>query len=159
MWRSQNLHLSPRIYLLLTSIFVPKMRAKINKYNDGRLAQITRIEKCIQLYATLPKSTPPSQNIPPPRIYSSIFCYYNRRRSQNLPLPQAPRMYPLPLRYLYATLLKSTHTFQNIPPLFNYYMRPSQNLSKKYSPLFHNYLQRSENLPILLRIHTPFSQL
>ena len=60
-----------------------------------------------QLYATLPESTPPSQNIPPfsttvcdpPRIYPSLPAYtpifnnyFIMRRSQNLSLP--PRIYP-----------------------------------------------------------------
>ena len=62
-----------------------------------------------QLYATLPESTPPSQNIilflttvcDPPRIYPSLpeyttfstTIYIYVRPSQNLPLP--PRIYPL----------------------------------------------------------------
>ena len=88
-----------------------------------------------QIYATLPESTPPSQNIPPPflvtifdyhRIYPSLpeytpLFYTYVRPSQNLPLP--PRIYPLPFYFL-ATI-----------------MRPSQ------------------NLPLPPRIYPPFQQL
>ena len=50
--------------------------------------------------ATLPESTPPSQNIPPPFSTNVYMC-----PSQNLPL--LPRIYP-PFHQLYATLSEST---------------------------------------------------
>ena len=67
--------------------------------------------------ATLPQSTPPSENIPP--FSTNLYV----RPSQNLPLPL--RIYP-PFQHLYATLPESTppsHT-----PLLNRYiiMRRSQ---------------------------------
>ena len=54
--------------------------------------------------ATLPESTPPSQNIPPFNNYM--------RPSQNLPLP--PRIYP-PFQQLCAILPESPPPSQNIP--------------------------------------------
>ena len=53
-----------------------------------------------QLYATLPESTPPSQNIGPTLLFNNCM-----RPSQNLPLP--PRIYP-PFQQLYANLPEST---------------------------------------------------
>ena len=70
MRRSQNLPLPPRIY--------PPFQ---------------------QRYATLPESTPPSQNIHP------FLTNAHVRPSQNLPLP--PRLYPT-FQQLYATLPEST---------------------------------------------------
>ena len=71
-----------------------------------------------QLYATLPESTPPSQNIPlqtirdPPRIYPSLPEYTPFSMSA---ICDPPRIYP-PFQQLYATLPESTHPSQNIPP-------------------------------------------
>ena len=76
---SQNLPLPPRIHPLFN--------------------------KCI--CATLPESTPHSQNIPP---FQQMYNYV--RRSQNLPL--SPKYNPL--QQLYAVLPESTPSSQNIPP-------------------------------------------
>ena len=77
-----------------------------------------------QQYATLPESTPPSQNIPP--FNKCILC---------------------------ATLQEYTSFSLNIPPpLFNNYMRPSQNIPfplRIYPPFSTNvYVQPSQNIPL-----------
>ena len=114
------------------------------------------------LYATLPESTPSSQNIPPfstticicdpPRIYPSLPEYtplFNNymRPSQNITpfsttICEPPRIYPPPPDYT---------------PLFNNYMRPSQNLPlpPRIYPLFNKYIRPSQNLAIAPRIYTP----
>ena len=108
-----------------------------------------------QLYANLPESTPPSQNIGPTLLFNNSM-----RPSQNLPPP-----------------------LQKYTPLFNSYMRPSQMLSlppriypifnvnyicdpptiypslPEYTPLFNNYLRPSQNLLIPPRIYPHFQQL
>ena len=113
---------------------------------------------------------PPSQNLPlPPRICPPFNNYM--RSSQNLPLPprytifstnvyvRPPpppphRIYPslqeyAPFQQLYAILPESTPPSRNIytPPLFN------------NTPLFNNYMRRSQNLPLLPRIYRLFQQM
>ena len=130
-------------------------------YSDPRiypyLPEYTHLfNKCI--CATLPESTPPSQNIPPP-----FFNNY-MQPSQNLLLPpriyppflttiilcDPPRIYPslskfTPLfnKFIFATLPEYTPPSQNTPP-FNNYMRPSQILPpppppQNIPPLVNNY--------------------
>ena len=85
------------------------------------------------LYATLPESTHPSQNIP-------LFNNY-MWPSQSLPLTL--RIYP-PSQQLYATLPESTPPSQNIPP-----------------PPFNNYnimLWPSQNIPLPPRIYPLLNQ-
>ena len=120
--------------------------------------------------ATLPESTPPSQNILP--FSTNLYV----RPSQNLPLP--PRIYPLfnKCRPIYVTLPESTSPSQNIPPFSpticdplriypsqnippfstNVYVRPSQNipLPLKIYPLFNHYVRPSHNLPLPRRIYS-----
>ena len=60
------------------------------------------------IFATLPESTPPSQNILP--FSTNLYV----RPSQNLPLP--PRIYPLFNKCINVTLPESTSPSQNIPP-------------------------------------------
>ena len=95
-----------------------------------------------QLYATLPKSTPPSQNIGPTLLFNNSM-----RPSQNLPPPPSknippfstticdpPRFYPsLPecTPFSISTICDPPTIYPSLPeytPLFNNYMRPSQNL-------------------------------
>ena len=83
-----------------------------------------------QLYATLPESTPPSQNILP--FSTNLFV----RPSQNLPLP--PRIYPP----------------------FNNYMWPSQNLplsSRIYPPFQQMYMCNPPRIHPSLPEYTPLS--
>ena len=103
--------------------------------------------------ATLPESTPPSQNIPP------FQQMYNMRLSQNLPPPHSQNILPLsanlyvrpcqnlplpprinpPYQPICATLPESTPHSQYIPPLSaNLYVRPFQNLPlpPRIYPLF-----------------------
>ena len=104
----------------------------------------------LNIYVTLPESTPPSLNIhfPPfkhlyatlpesthPRIDTAFFDIY-MRHSHNLPLPL--RIYPALYK---VTLPESTSPFQNIPAPFYNYMRRSQNLSRppKICPAFPKY--------------------
>ena len=97
---SQNLPLSPRIY--------PSFQ---------------------QLHATIPESTPPSQNIPPfqqmhmcdpPRIYPSLSNYtlfFNNYMRPSLPEAIPPSQNaPPPFQQLYATLPESTPPSWDIPP-------------------------------------------
>ena len=84
-----------------------------------------------QFYATLPESTPPPQNIPP-------------------------------FQQLYATLPESTHPSQNIPPFSTTTIvcdppRIYPSLPE-YTPLFNNYMRPSQNLPLSPRIYFPFQQ-
>ena len=132
-----------------------------------------------QLYATLPESFPPTQNIPP-------FHFNNHvRHSQNLPLP--PRIYPLNFQQMYmcyppriypylpeytpfstTVLCDSPRIYPSLPeytPLFNNYMWPSHNtpLLPRIYPLLNKYIimRRSQNLTLPPRIYhpPPFEQL
>ena len=97
-----------------------------------------------------PESTSPSQNIPPfkpnyicdpPRIFPSLpeyIPFFNQFICATLPeLPLPPRIYP-PFQQLYATISEST------PPSLPEYTAP---------PLFNNYMRPSQNLPLPLRIY------
>ena len=105
-----------------------------------------------QLYVTLPESTSHSQNIPsvstticdPPRIHPS----------QNIPPPfsttiilcDPPRIYPSPP--------------QNIPPppfKLIYMCNPPRIYPSlpEYTPLFNKYMRLSQNLPLPPRIYPP----
>ena len=99
------------------------------------------------LYATLPESTPPSQNIGPTLLFNNC-----RRPSQNLPLP--PRIYPS-FQQLYATLPESTPPSQNIP----HFQCQLYATLPEYTPLFNNYMRPSQNLLIPPRIYPHFQQL
>ena len=77
------------------------------------------------LYATLPESTPPFQNIPPSTPH---FLKLYMRHTQYLPLAQSvspflqcdpppPGIHP-PFPLLYETLPEATAPSQNIPPSF-----------------------------------------
>ena len=108
-----------------------------------------------QLYATLPKSTPPSQNIGPTLLFNNSM-----RPSQNLP-PPPPRIYP-PFQQLYATLLDSTPPSQNVPHFqCQLYATLPQSTppSQNNTPLFNNYMRPSQNLLIPPRIYPHFQQL
>ena len=80
-----------------------------------------------------------------------------------------PRIYPSlpeytpPFQQIYikcATLQEFTPPSQNIPPFFNSYMQPSENLPlppRIYPPFSTNlYVRPSQNLPIPFRIKPPF---
>ena len=145
---SQNLPLPPRIYPPFQSIYVCD-----NNYMRPSHPSPQNIPVFQQLYATFPKSTPPSQNIGLPPFSINVYV----RPSQNLSLP--PRIYP-PFQQLYATLPESTPPFQNISPFQQMYVRPSQNLPlpPRIYPLFNNYniMRLSQDLLLLTRIHPPF---
>ena len=127
MQSSQYLLLFPSIYPLFLHCDTPRIYSALPQYTlfYTHICDTPRIYSFLpeyippflQLYATLPESTPPSQNMAsfsiticdPLRIYPSLLGYtplvYNYiRRSQSLPLP--PRIYSF----------------------FYYYMRRSQNL-------------------------------
>ena len=161
---SQNLPLPPKIYPFLNTYVRPSQNLPPPSQN---------IAPFQYLYATLPESTSPSQNIPPfqqiymcdsPRIlspplpeyrsipllnkftflseYTPLFNNY-MRPSQNLPLP--PRIYPLFNKFTCATLPESSP-----PPLPEYRSIPLFNkftFLSEYTPLFNNYLRPSQNLP------------
>ena len=157
---SQNLTLPPRIYPPFQPL---KYYATLPEYTP-------LFNKCI--CATLPESTPPSQNIPPfQQLYATLSEYtpllnnYNiMRPSQNLTLP--PRIYPpfQPLKY-YATLPEYTLPPRIYPPFQQMYMCDPPRIYPslpEYTPIFDNYfimrrsqilyLPPSQNIP-------PFQQL
>ena len=138
---SQNLPLPPRIYSPFQPIYMcdsPKIYPSLPEYTP-------LFNKCI--YATLPESTSPSQNIPPfsPTTCDPLKIYPSQiipsfstnvyvRPSQNIPLP-----------------LK-------INPLFNNYVRLSQNMPlspRIYSSPFNNYniMRPFQNRPLPPRIY------
>ena len=119
----------PRIYPSLPE-YIPLLNKYIIMRRSHNLPRPPKIYPPFQqLCATLPESTPPSQNIPPfstnillcdaPKIYPPsqnippFLTHLYVRPSQNLPLP--PKIYPL-FQQLYATLSESTPPSQNIPP-------------------------------------------
>ena len=91
-----------------------------------------------QLYATLPESTPPSQNAP-----DANQCRCNK--------------------FICATLPEFTTPSQNIPPSqqIHYYatLPESTPSSQKPPPHLNNYVRHSHNLPFPPRIYPPFQQL
>ena len=108
-----------------------------------------------QLYATLPESTPPSQNLvpfsttiilcDPFRIYPSLpeynplFSNYNiMRHSQYLTL--VPRIYP---SFQQMHMCDPPRIYPSLP---------------EYTPLFNNYMWPSQNLPLPPRIYPSFQQ-
>ena len=123
---SQNLPLPPRIYPL----FNKYMRPSQNILLPPRIYPPFQ-----QLYATLPKSTPTSQNIGPTLLFNSSM-----RPSKNIPPPfstticDPPRFYPsLPecTPFSMSTICDPPTIYPSLPEyttLFNNYMRPSQNL-------------------------------
>ena len=119
-------------------------------------------------YATLPESTPPSQNTPPPFLqlcatltesstsFQNIALFHKyMRHSQNVPLP--PRIYPLfniyvqpPPPRIYRSLSEYTllsTTSCEVPRIY-----PSL---PEYTPLFQNCIARSQKLLIPPKIYTP----
>ena len=115
------------------------------------------------LYATLPQSTPPSQNN---TLFSTTMCDPTPP-SQNIPtfstpICHPPKDLPLPLRIyprfqqLYATLSESIPPSQNIPHPFSVTIcdRPRIYPSlPEYTPLFNTYMRPSQNLPLPPRIY------
>ena len=148
---SQNLPLRPRIYPPFQQICMcdrPRIYPSLPEYtppppfNKG-------------ICATLPESTPPSQNTPP--LSGNLYV----RPSQNLPLPprtpsphpsqqmymcNPPRIYPYfpeytPFfnKFICATLPESTPPSQNIPPFQQMYMCDPPRMYPslpEYTPLF-----------------------
>ena len=94
----------------------------------------------LQLYAMLPDSTPPSQNIPP------------SLRNATLPESTHPsRIYPL--LHLY---MRHSH-IRPLPPL-NILMRHSRNPPlTQNTPLLNIYMRPSQNLPLPPRIYPPLN--
>ena len=91
-----------------------------------------------ELYATLPESTPPAQNIP-------LFHNYNIMRLS---------------QQRYATLPKSTPPSYNIPSFQQMHMCDPPRIYPslpKYTPLFNNYMRRSQNLLLPPRIYPFFT--
>ena len=127
-------------------------------------------KKCI--CATLPESTPLSQNMPPfstticdpPRIYPSLleftlFCnnYNIMRPSQNLPLPPRITLF-LFSQFICATRLESTPPSQNIPPFQPIYICDPPCIYPslpEYTPFFNQFINAtlpestppSQNIP------------
>ena len=117
------------------------------------------------IYPTLPESTPPSQNIPPPYIdtrpfqnitlppdYTPLLHHY-MRHSNNLPLP--PRIYP-PLN-IHMRLWDTPGIHPSLPkytPLLNIYTKAPRNLLLPPPPPPRIYPQPfptmrfSQNLPL-----------
>ena len=126
------------------------------------------------IYATLPESTPPSQNIPPfqqmymcdpPRIYPFLSEY--APFSTTIILCDSPRIYPsLPEytllfnKFICSTLPECTPPFQNIPVFQHLYATlpeftpPSQNIPPFSTNL---YVGPSQNLSPSPRIYPPFN--
>ena len=140
---SQNLPLPPRIY--------PPFQDKCLRFPESTL-----LPEHTPLYnqficATLPESTPPSQNILP--FSTNLYV----RPSQNLPLP--PRIYP-PFQQMY--ICDPPIIYLSVPeytPFLTNYMRPSQNLPlPDYTPLFNKCIVRpSQNIPLPLKINPLFN--
>ena len=108
-----------------------------------------------QIYATLPEYTLSSQNIPP---FSTIICDPPKI------YPSVPeyRPYP-PFQQLYATLPESTlpPPSKNIPPFSTTICDPPRFYPSlpECTPLFNNYMRPSQNLLIPPRIYPNFQQL
>ena len=135
----QNLPLPPRIayppfynYMRHShnSPSLPEYTPFYIKWGSQNLPHLSRIyPHFLQLYATLPESMSPSQNLPPPPRY---ICDLSRiyQSLQNIPpsspLCDTPIIYPWP-------------PSRNIPSPLNIYMRhsrnppPFQNIPLKYS--------------------------
>ena len=151
--QKKNLPLPPRIYPLFNKCICdpPRIYLSVSEYTP-------LFNKCI--CATLPESTPLSQNIRP--FSTNVYV----RPSQNIPLSlniytpfqqmymcDPPGIYPLPFHQLYATLSESTPPYQNIPPFStNVYVRPSQNLPllSEYTPFSTTMCNPSRIYPSLL---------
>ena len=87
-----------------------------------------------QLYATLPESTAPSQNIPPPPVFLTTIC-------------DPRRIYPsLPEYTPFSTTIISCGPLRIYPSLL------------EYTLLFNNAMRRSQNRPLLPKIYLPFSR-
>ena len=97
-----------------------------------------------QLFVTLPESTPPSQS-------QNILPFLTTICDPLRIYPSLPEYTPIFNNYMRPS--------QNLPlrpkiyPLFNNYVRPSQNLHlpPRMYPLFNNYVRPSQNLPLLPR--------
>ena len=106
---SHDLPLPPRIYPLL-NIYATLPKSTTSSLNIPPPFK--------QLYATFPESTPPSQNRIPP--FLTTIC----NPPTNYPLPEyTPVLYKV-------TLPESTPSFQYIHPFLQLYMRSSQNVSR-----------------------------
>ena len=102
---SQNLPLSPRLYLPFQ-----------------------------QLYATLPESTSPSQNLLPP--FQQLYATLPESTHPSLNIP--------PFQQLYATLPESTPPSQNIPPFSKMHMCDPPRIYHSlpdYTLFFNNYMR------------------
>ena len=120
----------------------PPFYIKCGSQNRPHLSRI--YPPFLQLYAMLPESTPPSQNILPPPLLemrpfqnlpilpesSSPLLHHYMRHSHNRPLPPSnilmrhsrnPPPTPPPFKHLHATLPESTPPSQNIPSFKHQY--------------------------------------
>ena len=128
---SQNLILPPRIHSPFQQLLYACICDPPKFYSS--LPEYTPLFNNYYMYvnATLPKSTPPSQNnllsnnhkrpyqnlFLPSRINSPFQQLLYMRPSHKLPL--LPRIHPPPFQQLYTTLPGSTPTSQNIPLPFS----------------------------------------
>ena len=121
---SQNLPLPPRIYPFFQQLYATIPESTSPSQN---------IPPFQQLYATLPESTPPSQNIPPfqpiymcdpPRIYPSLP--ESSRSPFSTTISDLPRIYPSLSEY--TPILQLYATLPESTP-------PSRNIL----PFFNNY--------------------
>ena len=105
---------------------------------------------------TLPESTHPSRNIPPP-FQQMYICDPPESNPPSQIIP------PFNKCILCATLQEYTSPSLNIPPLFNNYMRPSQNIPfplRIYPPFQHMYMCDPPRIYPSLPEYTPlFKQL
>ena len=164
---SQNLPLPPRIYPPFQQLYyyatLPESTLPPRTHpSSTTLCDAPRIYPSFPEYtplfnkctcATLPESTPPSQNIPP--FSTTIYATLAESTSPSHNIP------PFPQLYYYETLPESTPPSQNILPFStNLYVRPSQNLPlpPRIYPFFKNYktLRPSQNLPLTPRIFFQF---
>ena len=103
----------------------------------------------------------PSQNLPLlPRIYPPPFSTnWYVRPSQNLPLPT--RIYPPPFQRIdICDPSRIYSSSQNIPPFQQMHMCDSPSIYPslpEYTPLFNNYVRPSQNLPLPPRMHPSFN--
>ena len=134
----QNLPLPPRIayppfynYMRHShnSPSLPEYTPFYIKWGSQNLPHLSRIyPHFLQLYATLPESMSPSQNLPPPPLHMRPFqnlpippeytpFFTTMRHSHNLSLASLAK-YTFPLKHLYATLPESTSVPKYTPQIF-----------------------------------------
>ena len=119
---STNICDPPRIYPSLTE-YTPSLFSYYIRLSQNLPLPPRIYPPFLHLCATLPKSTPPSQNIPPPFL---LFSYYYATFPESTPPSQNIPPFSTPIcdsLRIYPSLPEHT------PSLFSYCMQPSQNLN------------------------------